>query len=186
MEAVREAVGDGIQLMVDGNKMLDLRKAIELARRIEPCNITWFEEPVHYNDFHDMAVLRTRTSIPIAAGQSEEGCWQYRHFIAGGAVDIVQTDVAYSGGFSEGLKVAHMAEAFDLPIATHGWPHINMQLIAAVPNGWRVEFRDEYEKLAETIFVDAPKPEEGWITLPEKPGLGLELNEDALKKYEES
>lgn len=186
VEAVREAVGESIQIMVDANQQLSLRQATELARRIEPCNVTWFEEPVYHNDVHDMATLRTRTSIPIAAGQSQEMCWQHRLLIAGGAVDIAQPDVVNVGGFTEGLKVAHLARAFDLPIATHGWPLINMQLIAGVPNGWRLEFHVEPQKLGETIFADPPKPEGGWVTLPEKPGLGLEVNEAALKEYEES
>lgn len=186
VEVVREAVGDGIQIMVDANQQLDLRKATELARRIEPCNITWFEEPVNHNDVHDMAALRTRTTIPIAAGQTQEMSWHFRHLIAGGAVDIVQPDVVNVGGFTEGLKVAHMAQVYDLSLATHGWPHLNMQLIAGVSNGWRVEFHDGPLKLGEAIFIDPPKPEGGWVTLPDKPGLGLELNEAALKEYEES
>ncbi|GAF71208.1 unnamed protein product, partial [marine sediment metagenome] len=112
--------------------------------------------------------------------------WQYRHLIAGGAVDIVQPDVVTVGGFTEGLKVAHMAQAYDLPIATHGWPRINMHLVAGVPNGWRVEFHAVPVKLGEAIFIDPPKPEGGFVTLSEKPGLGLEVNEAALKEYEES
>ena len=186
VEAVREAVGESIQIMVDANQQLNLSQATELARRIEPCNVTWFEEPVYHNDVHDMAILRTRTSIPIAAGQSQTMCWQHRLLIAGGAVDIVQPDVVNVGGFTEGLKVAHLAQAFDLPITTHGWPHLNMHLIAGVPNGWRLEFHVEPQKLGEAIFVDPPKPEGRWVTLPEKPGLGLEVNEAALKEYEES
>ena len=186
MEAVREAVGENIQLMVDANQQLSLRQATELARRLEPCNLTWFEEPVYHNNVQDMATLRTRTSIPLAAGQSQEMSWQQRLLIAGGAVDIAQADVVNVGGFTEGLKVAHLARSFDLPMATHGWPLLNMHLMAGVSNGWRVEFHAEPQKLGETIFADAPRPEGGWINLPEKPGLGLEVNEAALKEYEEN
>ena len=186
VETLREAVGEDIQIMVDANQNLSLRQATELARRIEPCNITWFEEPVYHNDVNDMAVLRTRTSIPLAAGQNQEMYWHHRLLVAGGAVDIVQTDVVNVGGFTQGLKVAHLARVFDLPLATHGWPRLNMHLIAGVPSGWRLEFHVEPEKLEETIFTDLPKPEAGWLTLPEKPGLGLEINEAALKEYEES
>ncbi len=186
VEAVREAVGEGVQIMVDAVQQLNLCQATEFARRIKPYNITWFEEPVNHNDFHDMAMLRTRTSIPIAAGQSQSMCWQYRHQIAGGAIDIVQTDVSSVGGFTESLKVAHLAEAFDLPITSHGWPHLNMHLIAGVANGWLLELHAKVTRLNETIFVDPPKPEGGWITLPEKPGLGVEVNEAALKEYEEN
>ncbi len=188
VEALRKGVGDDVQIIVDANHLFSLRQAVELARRIEPYNITWFEEPVHNNDVKDLAELRTRTFIPIAAGQQEGMRWRHRDLIAGNAVDIVQTDAALVGGFSEGLKVAHFAQAYNLPIATHGYvcPHINMHLVAGVANGWLVEFHALGQKLSEVIFVNPPKAEKGWVTLLEKPGLGMDINHAALKEYEES
>jgi L-alanine-DL-glutamate epimerase-like enolase superfamily enzyme len=188
VEALRKGVGNDIQIIVDANHLFSLRQAVELARRIEPYNITWFEEPVHNNDVKDLAELRTRTFIPIAAGQQEGMRWRHRDLIVGNAVDIVQTDAALVGGFSEGLKVAHFAQAYNLPIATHGYvcPHINMHLVAGVTNGWLVEFHALGQKLSEVIFVNPPKVEKGWVTLPEKPGLGMDVNYAALKEYEEN
>lgn len=182
--AVREAVGPAVELMVDANHLFDFPHARELARRLEPYNIAWFEEPVYANDVRLLAELRRCTAIPIAAGQHEGHRWRHRDLIVGGAVDIVQPNVAYVGGFSEGLKVAHLAQAFNLPVATGGgWPHINAHLIAAVLNGWRVEYHLPMQLAGEAIFVDPPAAVDGWVTLPERPGLGLEPNEAALQEY---
>jgi len=184
VKAVREAVGDGVQLMMDANHLFDFNSAYELCRRVEPCNMTWFEEPVHSNDSLHLAALRQRTSIPIAAGQNEGHRFRHRELIVNGAVDYVQPNVCCVGGYTEAIKVAHMASAFNLKVANGGgWPHFNAQLMAAVPNGWRVEFHVPTWYTGMAIYKDPPKPVKGWVTLPERPGLGLEPNEEALKEY---
>lgn len=186
VKAVREAVGDGIELMVDANQTLDYRQALDLCHKIEPYNLTWFEEPIFANDVHQLAELRRRTRIPISAGQNEGHKWRHRDLIVGGAVDIVQPNVVYVGGYTEGVKVAHLAQAFSLPIANGGgWPHHNAHLHAAVWNGWRVEFHYVMWMVGEAIFQSPPGPEKGWVTLTEKPGLGMEPNEGTLRDTEE-
>ncbi len=186
VRTLREGLGDDVQIMVDANKLFSKLQAVELARRIEPYNITWFEEPVYNNDVNDLAELRTRTSIPIAAGQQEGMRWRHRDLVVGGAVDILQTDVALVGGFSEALKVAHFAQAYNLPMTTNGYncPHLNMHFVAAVANGYLVELHSLGQELSEIVFVAPPRAEEGWITLPEEPGLGMDINYPALKEYE--
>ncbi len=183
--ALRKGVGDKIELMVDANQKFNLLQASELARLVEPYNLTWFEEPVTHNDSREMAILRSRTKIPLAAGQAWEYAWQSRQYMEGRGIDIAQTDVVIGGGFTEGIKIAHLAQAFDLPLATHGWPVINMHLIAAAPTGYRVEFHASQEELGKAIFVKPTSPKKGFVTIPNKPGLGLDLNEDALKKYQD-
>lgn len=185
VRAVREAVGPDVELMVDANHLFNFLEAKELALQIEPYRITWFEEPLYANDARLLAQLRQVTRIPIAAGQNEGHRWRHRELIASGAVDIVQPNVVYVGGYTEALKVAHIAQAYNLPVANGGgWPHHNMHLIAGVSNGWRVEFHLLMWYVGETIFKNPPRPEKGWVTLPEGPGLGLEPNEDALKETE--
>ncbi len=187
VRAVREAIGDDIQLMMDANYMLSFTMAQEMCRRVEPYNITWFEEPLYGNDASLLADLRRRTTVPISAGQNEGHRFRHRELLVHGAVDILQPNVCYVGGFTEGMKVAGMAQAFNILIANGGgWPHHNMHLQAAVANGWRVEFHYEMWKAGETIYVDPPGPSRGWVTLSERPGLGLEPRWDALKEYEES
>ena len=182
VKVVREAVGDKVQLMVDANYLFSYPHALDLAKRIEPYMITWFEEPVYGNDARLLANLRRETRIPISAGQNEGHKWRLRELLVHEAVDILQPNVVYVGGYTEAVKAAAMAQAFNKPIANGGgWPHHNMHLIAAVANGWRVEFHVPMWVTGEMIYRDPPKPSRGTITLTERPGLGLEPNEDALR-----
>ncbi len=187
VKLVREAIGDGVELMVDANQLLDYTSARDLCRRIEPYNLRWFEEPIYANDVVQLAELRRHTSIPISAGQNEGHRWRHRDLIVNGAVDIVQPNVVYVGGYTEGLRVAHMAQAFSLPIANGGgWPHVNAPLHGGVANGWRVEFHYVMWLTGEAIFKNPPGPVAGWVTLSEKPGHGLEPNEDVLRDTQEA
>ena len=187
VRAVRDAVGENIELMIDANYLFSFNRALELCKLVEPYHITWFEEPVYQNDAHLLADLRRHTSIPIAAGQNEGHRFRHRELIVNRAVDIVQPNVCSVGGYTEAVKVAAMAQAFNLPIANGGgWPHHNMHLHAAMSNGWRVEFHLDMWKVGEVIYQDPPKPERGWVTIPEKPGLGLEPRWEALKEHEET
>jgi L-alanine-DL-glutamate epimerase-like enolase superfamily enzyme len=187
VEAVREAVGDRVQLMADANYLFSLPAAIDLCRRIEHCNLTWLEEPVYGNDARLLADLRRRTNIPISAGQNEGHLFRHLALLQNQSVDILQPNVCYVGGYTQGAKVAAMAQAFNVPIANGGgWPHHNMHLQAAMSNGWRVEFHYLMWKTGEIIYKDPPAPNKGWVTLSEEPGLGLEPNWDALKQYQEA
>jgi L-rhamnonate dehydratase len=186
VRTVREAVGEKVELMIDANYVFSFNRALELCKLVEPCGITWFEEPVYQNDAHLLADLRRHTSIPIAAGQNEGHRFRHRELIVNRAVDIVQPNVCSVGGYTEAVKVAALAQAFNLPIANGGgWPHHNMHLHAAMANGWRVEFHLDMWKVGEAIYKDPPAPDHGWVTLTETPGLGLEPRWDALEEYEE-
>ena len=135
-------------------------------------DITWFEEPVYQNDAALLADLRRHTSIPIAAGQNEGHRFRHRELIANRAVDIAQPNVCSVGGYTEAVKVAALAQAFNLPIANGGgWPHHNMHLQAAMANGWRVEFHFEMWGVGDKIYKEPPAPVNGWVTLAETPGL---------------
>ncbi len=185
-KAVRDAVGEGVELMMDANYLFSLNRALELCRLAEPLGITWLEEPVYQNDARLLAQLRQRTAVPISAGQNEGHRFRHRELLVNGAVDILQPNVCYVGGYTEGAKVAAMAQGFNIPIANGGgWPHHNMHLQAGMANGWRVEFHYLMWKVGETIYKDPPKPDKGWVTLSEEPGLGLEPRFDALKECEE-
>lgn len=183
---VREHIGPNVELMIDANHLFTPMQALDLCRMIEDCDIRWFEEPLQGNDPRALAELRTKTKIPISAGQNEGHRWRHRDLIAAGAVDIVQPNVVYGGGYTECLKVAHMAQAFNLPIGNGGgWPQWNAHLQAAVPNGWRVEYHVPMWITGDTFFKGAPQPERGTVTLSDKPGLGFDPNDAALKEYEE-
>ena len=186
VKAVREAVGDDVELMLDANYLFSLNRAKELCRLVEPYHITWFEEPLYQNDALLLAQLRRSTSITISAGQNEGNRFRHRELLMNQSVDILQPNVCYVGGYTEAAKVAAMAQAFNIPIANGGgWPHHNMHLQAAMSNGWRVECHYLMWMVGETIYKNPPSPKKGWITLGEEPGLGLDPEWDALGEYQE-
>ena len=158
--AVREAVGPDVELMIDANYKFSPIDAKQLCRSIEDCNLTWFEEPLYANDPRALADLRRETRIPLAAGQMEGSKWRYRAFIDHRSLDILQPNVCYNGGYTETLKVAGMAQAYNLPIANGGgWPLHNLHTMAGLMNGWRVEFHLGMQATGELLFKNPPKPE---------------------------
>jgi L-alanine-DL-glutamate epimerase-like enolase superfamily enzyme len=180
VHAVREAIGDRVELMVDANYLFNYPNAVRLCTLIEDCGLSWFEEPVYGNDFRLMADLRRKTTIPIAGGQNLGHMWHHRELIVNQAVDISQPNVCYVGGYTEAVKVAALARAFNLPVANGGgWPHHNLHLQAAVPNGIRVEFHYIMWKTGEALFLNTPNPVKGWVDVPQVPGLGLDLSPEA-------
>ena len=178
--AVREAVGDDVELMVDATCLLPFEAALRWCRALEPFNLMWFEEPIIHNDVDLLADLRHRTSIPIAAGQWES-LSKLTDMARRGAVDILNPTVGFVGGFTMGMKAAAVAQAFNLPIANG--THYDMHLHAAVPNGWRSEFHLMEWLTAKAVYEEFPGPEAGWVTLSQKAGLGLTLREDAIREY---
>ena len=180
VKAVREAVGDQAELMADANCLMKLDAAVRWCKRFEPYNLMWFEEPIVYNDPRLLAQLRQQTSIPIAAGQWEN-FFKLADLVKQEAVDFLNIHVLSVGGFTMGLKAVGLAHAFNLPIGNGD--HFDVHLHAAVPNGWRAEVHVNNWLTSNVVYKDLPGPVNGWITLTEKPGLGLDLNEDAIKEY---
>lgn len=121
--------------------------------------------------------------VPIAARGWGGNIWSNRDLIAHGAVDVIGSNVLDGGGYTQSIKVAHMAEMYQLPLVTGGgWHPQNAHLIAAVNNGWMTEIFVISGLMCETIFVDPPKPSKGKLRLSDKPGLGLQLNDDAVRE----
>jgi L-alanine-DL-glutamate epimerase-like enolase superfamily enzyme len=173
--ALREAVGPKIELMMDANKGATYAQALRLAKLCEPHNLTWFEDPVLQADPRLMAKLRTQTTIPLATGSTATSDLMYlREYLVREAVDYLQPNVRDIGGYTQGLKAAAVAQAFNVPLAMGGnYPHLNMHLHAGVPNGGRIEFHWQGWKCIEATFDNAPGPVNGTVTLPTAPGLGF-------------
>jgi L-rhamnonate dehydratase len=187
IQAVREAIGERVRLIVDCNGKFDFTHARELLRRIEPYHITCVDHPVYNRDVRLMAELRRCTAIPLAARATGENQWDNRELIMAEAVDIMHANVLDGGGYTECVKVAHMAELFHLPIGTGGgWYLQNGQLIAGVSNGWLTEFHLLRERIYEMVYIQPPVARNGRLPLPEKPGIGLELNQAAIEEYTET
>jgi L-rhamnonate dehydratase len=180
VRAVREAVGEGIELMADANCLMKYDAAVRWCRRFEPYNLMWFEEPIVHNDPGLLADLRKQTSIPIAAGQWEN-FFTLCELVKQRSVDFLNIHVLSVGGFTMGIKAAGMAHAFNLPIGNGD--HFDLHLHAGVANGWRAEFHVNNWLTWNTLYKEVPQPVNGWVSLSERPGLGLELNEDAVKEY---
>ncbi|MCC7487680.1 MAG: mandelate racemase/muconate lactonizing enzyme family protein [Burkholderiales bacterium] len=183
VRAVREAIGPDVELMMDANYKFNPVDARQLCRAIADCNLTWFEEPVYQNDTRALADLRRQVDIPLSAGQNEGHRWRLRELVLHQAVDILQPNVCYCGGYTEAQKVGHLAQAFNMPIANGGgWPLFNMHVMAGLMNGWRVEFHLDMQAVGEQMFIDPPGPVDNIVRIPKAPGLGLKPNRPMLRE----
>lgn len=177
LEAVRDAVGPDVQIYIDGNCSLDYFHALALAQRIEHLGVAFFEEPVSQNDIPNLAKLRAKTRIPLAAGQNEGLASRFRDMLVAQAVDVVQPNACITGGFTQCMRIAGMAAAFNTQFANGGaWPHHNMHLHAGLANGSLVEYHSVAVECCKQVFDDLPEPSGGVLTLPETPGLGFKPN----------
>lgn len=182
IRVVRDAVGDDVELMIDANYRFNPVDARQLCRAVEDCNLCWFEEPLYQNDARALADLRRHTNIPIAAGQMEGHRWRLRELVENHAVDILQPNCVYNGGYTETQKAAHLAQAFNMPIANGGgWPIFNMHAMAGLMNGWRVEFHWGMHQVGQHFFDNVPGPENDIVKIPDAPGLGFTPRYKALK-----
>ncbi|MPZ57439.1 MAG: mandelate racemase/muconate lactonizing enzyme family protein [Rhizobiales bacterium] len=179
--AVRTAVGPDIALYIDANCSLDLYHATRLAEMIKPHGISFFEEPLTQNDALQMAQLRRQTGMALACGQNEGLLFRFRDLLLHEAVDYLQPNVVISGGFTQSVKVAALAAAFNVPVANGGaWSFHNMHLQAGLANGTLVEHHYLAVELCRQIYTGLPTPKDGFMTLPDAPGLGFELNRDVV------
>lgn len=183
IRAVRDAIGPDVELMIDANYKMTMAAARYLARAVADCNLSWFEEPLHQNDAVALADLRRHINMPIAAGQMEGSRWRFREFMMHRSVDIVQPNCLFCGGFTEQRKIAHMAQAFNLPIANGaGWPTLNVHAMAGLMNGTFVELHLGTTHLEKVAFKNAPAAEGNRLKVPDRPGLGFEPDWDALRE----
>jgi L-rhamnonate dehydratase len=179
--AVRESIGPDVELFIDANCSLDLRHAVRLAEMVKPYGIAFFEEPITQNDALLMAQMRRATGMPLACGQNEGLISRFRDLLLHEAVDYLQPNVVNSGGFTQGMKIAGLAAAFNIPVVNGGaWPYHNMHLQAGVANGSLVEMHYLAVELCRKIYRGLPEPVDGWLALPEAPGLGFEPDRDAI------
>jgi L-alanine-DL-glutamate epimerase-like enolase superfamily enzyme len=181
VRAVRDATD--AELHVDANCSLDSFHATALARAIEPLGISFFEEPVKENDIGALLELKKQTRIPLAGGQNEGLAWRFRDLIASRAVDIIQPNVVIGGGYTQCARIAAIASAYNLPMANGGaWAHHNMHLHAGLANGGLVEYHYPAVTVCEAIYGPLPVPKDGWLDLPETPGLGFEPKPELVRE----
>ncbi len=184
VRVVRQAVGEDIEIMVDANNAYSVLDAVKIARLLEPYHPYWFEEPVHAEDYRGLAQVRAGTSIPIAAGENEYTRYGFRDLIACGGVDILQPDANVLGGVTEWRHIASMASANRLPLAPHGASVLHVHLVAAVSNGLIVESVKTEGDARKGMFNErVALDKDGMMSPPERPGLGLTLNEEWVQSH---
>ena len=181
----RETVGPDVKLMVDANCAYSVREAIRIARKMEPYDIFWFEEPLPPDDYRGHTRLALATTIPIATGENEYTRYGFRDLIANDAAAIYNADAQILGGITEFMNVAALAAAHDLHIAPHGDQEIHLHLVGAIPNGLIVEFyRETVDANRGRIFEEKLQlDEDGWLTIPQRPGLGVTPDYDFLERH---
>jgi D-galactarolactone cycloisomerase len=195
--AVRNAIGPDVALMVDANHAYDSVAAIRLGRMIEAQDIGWFEEPVPPEDVAGYSAVKAALSIPVAGGECEFTRFGFRDFLVAHAVDIVQPDTCAAGGLSECKKIADMAEAFGVRYNPHVWGTgiaiaASLQLLAVVPTHTptslaplqpMLEFDRTEHPIRQAILTSPIEHDRGIVRIPDGPGLGIEVNREAIARF---
>jgi L-rhamnonate dehydratase len=183
VEAVRKELGDDFTIYIDANNGYYAKQAIRLAEEYKRLDVAWFEEPVLADDIPGLAQVAAATTIPVATGEHEYTKYGFRDLITAGGVDIVQSDIAQVGGVTEWLKIAHMTEAFNLPLAPHAWCLLHLHPAMATPNLMTLEWLDIEQQNIARWFVDPPMPKNGFIKPDDRPGNSLELDPHVMAKF---
>ncbi|KPA20295.1 Mandelate racemase [Shimia sp. SK013] len=169
LAAVRDAVGPGYEILTDGNQGFTLSEAIRRAKMLEEHGVGWFEEPLKADDVAAHRELAGRTSVPIAVGESMYSLSQFKDYLQAGAASIVQVDVARIGGITPWLKVAHLAEAFNVMVCPHFLMELHLPLVCAVPNAKWLEYIPQLDGITEETM----RIENGMAHVSNDPGLGI-------------
>jgi len=178
LSAVREAVGAGFEIFTDANQAFSVDEAIRRARAYEAVDIGWLEEPLPADDVDGHMRLAASTSVPVAVGESLYSAPQFRDYLQRRACSIVQVDVARIGGITPWLKVAHLAETFNVAVCPHFLMELHVALCAAVPNARWVEYIPQLDSLT----TAGMRIENGHAIPSAEPGLGIAWDFGAIDR----
>ncbi|MGO4527009.1 mandelate racemase/muconate lactonizing enzyme family protein [Microvirga sp. 2MCAF35] len=178
VRAMREHLGEGFPLMVDANMKWSVDGAIRAARALQPFDLTWLEEPTIPDDPAGHARIVREGGLPIAAGENLRTLWEFKLYVAGGGVTYPEPDVTNCGGVTPFMKIAHLAEAFNMPVTSHGAHDVTVHLLAACPNRSYLEAHgfglERY--IAEPLTI-----QEGFALAPDRPGHGIAFDWKGLE-----
>lgn len=188
VRAVRQELGKDFVVMTDANQGYTLDVALEATDAFADCGAYWLEEPLFVEDIEGHAILRERGKTPVAVGENLNMCYAFENFIVRGAVDFIQPDVARAGGITEIRKITGMAGKHKVPVSFHTWGDgvalaASVHLAAALQHCIVMELDYTYNPLREELLREPVKIENGYLIPPEKPGLGVELDQQALQKF---
>jgi L-alanine-DL-glutamate epimerase-like enolase superfamily enzyme len=177
--AVRAAIGSEIVLMADANQGLTVDHAIRLGRRLEAFNLAWFEEPVPAYDLAGSARVAAALDTPIASGETEYARYGFRDMLKAEAADVLMPDLARVGGVTEFVKVAHMADALEIPVSSHIFTEQSLTVMAALGNATYLEHMPWFAPL----FREKLEMREGAVVVPERSGFGFTFDWDATERW---
>ena len=185
--AVRKAIGPEHDVIVDASMRYNVALARRMGKFLEDMRVFWYEEPFAPEDIDSFVALQGAVGIPVSAGENEFGLQGFRELIRAKAVNIVQPDSSRCGGISEVVKVAQLAGANGLRVATHTWSDAvavtaNAHVVSAISNGITVEIDRTGTPFVEDLLVDPLEVSNGQLTLGDRPGLGIQLDMDVVER----
>lgn len=188
VQAARETIGPGRRLALDANNAWRWpHEAVRFARAVEACDIWWLEEPLSPEDIAGHAEIARTLEMPVATGEIHATRWDFRALIEQRAADILQPDAGVAGGVSEWLRIANTAASFSLPVAPHWHANLHAHLVAAVSNSMPVEYfaleQDIYNFERLLTRPTRLRPERGRLSLADRPGIGIELDVEAVERW---
>jgi L-alanine-DL-glutamate epimerase-like enolase superfamily enzyme len=170
VKAMREHLGAGFPLMADANMKWSVDGAIRAARALQPFDLTWLEEPTIPDDPAGHARIVREGGLPIAAGENLRTLWEFKLYVAGGGVTYPEPDVTNCGGVTPFMKIAHLAEAFNLPVTSHGAHDVTVHLLAACPNR---SYLEAHGFGLERYIAEPLEIQDGFALAPDRPGHGI-------------
>jgi len=188
VRAVRAELGNDFVIMTDANQGYSVDVALKASDAFADCGAFWLEEPLFVEDIEGHAILREKGRTPIAVGENLNMLHGFENFIVRGAVDFIQPDVARAGGISEIKKISALAAKHKVPVSFHTWGDgvalaASVHLSAAIENCIVMELDYTYNPLREELLREPFKVKDGFLLPPEKPGLGIELDQSALEHF---
>lgn len=188
VRAVRQELGKDFTVMTDANQGYSVDVGLKAAAAFAECGAFWLEEPLFVEDIEGHAKLREKGKVPIAVGENLHTYYAFENFIVRGAVDFIQPDVARAGGITEIKRITALAAKHNVPVSFHTWGDgvalaASVHLSAALRDCIVMELDYTYNALREELLQEPFKVQNGCLIPPEKPGLGVELNQDALQQF---
>jgi L-alanine-DL-glutamate epimerase-like enolase superfamily enzyme len=179
-EAVKRALGPNVRLMVDVNQRLDVLGNLRQAAELEHLDLVWYEEPVLADDFESLEEVAKSIRIPVATGENNYTRFEFKDILQRKAARYVMPDVCRANGFSETLKIGHLAAAHGVAVSPHVVHEISLHVVGALHNGFLVEYMDWAPP---DLFEEMPECRGGRFRIPDRPGHGMTLARGAIDKY---
>jgi L-alanine-DL-glutamate epimerase-like enolase superfamily enzyme len=182
VKVVRDAIGPSIKLMVDANQGLNEAEALRRGRMLEQYDLGWYEEPLPAWDVEGLARVAAAVDTPIASGETEYTRYGFLRMLQLRSADVLMPDLQRVGGVTEFMKVGHLADAYDVPVSSHLFPEMSIQLLGALSNATYLEYMPWFSPL----YNEALEIRDGFATVPDRPGFGFTFDRNAIERLKSS